>query len=107
MHALLPIPGGKRDSDWSYSWVPVVGPILGALLAAAFLRLTITKGSPRGFLLEMPKYQLPHLRDVLLHAEPEERTVPAAGRAIAVGQGETSVHVVQGGEPLSVRRQEQ
>lgn len=31
-HALLPIPG-KRDSDWSYAWVPVVGPILGAALA--------------------------------------------------------------------------
>jgi len=35
MHALLPIPGGKRDSDWSYAWIPVVGPILGAILAAA------------------------------------------------------------------------
>jgi glycerol uptake facilitator protein len=33
-HALLPIPG-KRDSDWGYAWVPVVGPILGGLLAAA------------------------------------------------------------------------
>lgn len=33
-HAFLPIPG-KRDSDWSYSWVPVVAPITGALLAVA------------------------------------------------------------------------
>lgn len=33
MHAILPI-HGKRDSDWAYSWVPVVGPLLGALLAA-------------------------------------------------------------------------
>ena len=32
-HFILPIPG-KRDSDWSYSWVPVLGPIAGALLAA-------------------------------------------------------------------------
>jgi glycerol uptake facilitator protein len=32
-HALLPVPG-KRDSDWSYSWIPVVGPLLGGLLAA-------------------------------------------------------------------------
>jgi glycerol uptake facilitator protein len=32
-HALLPIPG-KRDSDWGYAWVPVVGPIIGGLLAA-------------------------------------------------------------------------
>ena len=34
MHYLLPIPG-KRDSDWEYAWVPVVGPLLGALVAAA------------------------------------------------------------------------
>ncbi|MEM1056154.1 MAG: MIP/aquaporin family protein [Bacteroidota bacterium] len=39
MHALLPIPG-KRDSDWGYSWVPVVGPLIGgALAAAAYLLL--------------------------------------------------------------------
>lgn len=32
-HFLLPIPQ-KRDSDWSYAWIPVVAPIIGALLAA-------------------------------------------------------------------------
>lgn len=32
-HAFLPIPG-KRDSDWGYAWVPVVGPLAGAALAA-------------------------------------------------------------------------
>jgi glycerol uptake facilitator protein len=31
-HFLLPIPG-KRDSDWSYSWVPVLGPVTGGILA--------------------------------------------------------------------------
>jgi glycerol uptake facilitator protein len=31
-HALLPIPG-KRDSDWSYAWVPVLGPLFGAAFA--------------------------------------------------------------------------
>jgi len=31
-HALLPIKG-KRSSDWSYSWVPVVGPVAGGALA--------------------------------------------------------------------------
>ncbi|TBN55387.1 aquaporin family protein [Glaciihabitans arcticus] len=31
-HALLPIKG-KGSSDWSYSWIPVVGPIIGGLLA--------------------------------------------------------------------------
>ena len=32
-HALLPI-SGKGDSDWAYSWVPVIAPIVGAVLAA-------------------------------------------------------------------------
>lgn len=33
MHFLLPIPL-KRDSDWKYSWVPVLGPVIGASIAA-------------------------------------------------------------------------
>jgi glycerol uptake facilitator protein len=33
VHALLPVPG-KRDADWSYAWVPIVGPLVGAALAA-------------------------------------------------------------------------
>jgi len=33
MHALLPIKG-KRDSDWAYSWVPVIGPLCGAAISA-------------------------------------------------------------------------
>ena len=37
MHALLPI-SGKRDSDWGYACVPVIGPILGAVLAALVYR---------------------------------------------------------------------
>ncbi|MBK7896322.1 MAG: MIP/aquaporin family protein [Candidatus Promineifilaceae bacterium] len=32
-HFLLPIPG-KGDSDWGYSWIPVVGPIIGGALGA-------------------------------------------------------------------------
>lgn len=32
MHFLLPIKG-KGSSDWAYSWVPVVGPIVGGVLA--------------------------------------------------------------------------
>ncbi len=31
-HFLLPIKG-KGSSDWSYSWVPIVGPIIGGMLA--------------------------------------------------------------------------
>jgi glycerol uptake facilitator protein len=30
-HFLLPIPG-KGDSDWEYSWIPVVGPVIGGSL---------------------------------------------------------------------------
>ncbi len=33
MHFILPIKN-KRDSDWQYSWIPVIAPIVGGLLAA-------------------------------------------------------------------------
>jgi glycerol uptake facilitator protein len=31
MHAVLPV---KGSSDWGYAWIPVAGPILGAVIAA-------------------------------------------------------------------------
>ncbi|GMR24058.1 MAG: MIP/aquaporin family protein [Acidobacteriota bacterium] len=37
-HALLPIPS-KRDSDWPYAWIPVLGPLSGGLLAALLANL--------------------------------------------------------------------
>jgi glycerol uptake facilitator protein len=37
MHAILPFPN-KRDSDWSYAWIPIAGPIIGGLLAALIYR---------------------------------------------------------------------
>jgi glycerol uptake facilitator len=33
MHFILPI-AGKGDSDWSYAWIPVVGPIVGGVIGA-------------------------------------------------------------------------
>ncbi len=41
MHAILPIKG-KGGSDWSYSWIPVVGPIIGAGLGAVLYHAVIT-----------------------------------------------------------------
>ncbi len=37
-HAVLPI-AGKGGSDWGYSWIPVVGPLIGGALAAVVLRI--------------------------------------------------------------------
>jgi ferrous iron transport protein B len=40
--------------------------IVGAMLAALFLRRSVTKGKGMGFMMEMPRYQLPRLDDLLL-----------------------------------------
>lgn len=40
MHFILPMKH-KRDSDWSYAWIPVIGPCIGALLAAGAYRLLL------------------------------------------------------------------
>ena len=40
VHALIPMKG-KGDSDWSYAWIPIIGPIIGSSLAAfVFLALS-------------------------------------------------------------------
>jgi glycerol uptake facilitator protein len=41
MHSILPV-SGKGSSDWSYSWIPVIGPMIGASLAA-FLYLALNR----------------------------------------------------------------
>ncbi|GHG39856.1 glycerol transporter [Sinomonas cellulolyticus] len=38
-HALLPI-RGKGSSDWSYAWIPVVGPLVGGAAAGLLARFT-------------------------------------------------------------------
>ena len=43
-----------------------VAGIIGAMLVALVLRMTVTKGASGGFLMEMPKYQWPRPQDVLL-----------------------------------------
>ena len=37
-HAVLPI-AGKGDSDWGYSWIPVVGPIVGGVAGAVLFNV--------------------------------------------------------------------
>jgi len=38
IHFILPLKN-KRDGDWSYGWVPVVGPIIGAVIAALLFKI--------------------------------------------------------------------
>lgn len=40
-HAILPIPG-KGGSDWGYSWVPVVGPLIAAVIAYLIFKLEMS-----------------------------------------------------------------
>ncbi|OKH92656.1 MIP/aquaporin family protein [Streptomyces uncialis] len=41
VHALLPLPH-KGGSDWSYAWVPVVGPLIGGVLAGGIYNIAFT-----------------------------------------------------------------
>lgn len=38
MHSVLPV-AGKGSSEWSYAWIPITGPIIGASLAALLFNL--------------------------------------------------------------------
>ncbi|MGW2560160.1 MIP/aquaporin family protein [Streptomyces sp. NPDC001514] len=38
VHALLPMPN-KGGSDWGYSWIPVVGPLIGGAIAAGIYQI--------------------------------------------------------------------
>jgi glycerol uptake facilitator protein len=40
-HAILPI-AGKGTSDWSYAWIPVVGPLVGGAIGAGLYQLIFT-----------------------------------------------------------------
>lgn len=44
-HFILPIPG-KRDSDWGYSWIPVVGPIIGGIIGAVVYNALVAGLTP-------------------------------------------------------------
>jgi len=47
-------------------FVLYIAGIAGAMLAAAVLRRTVARGGGGGFLMELPKYQMPVLRDVAI-----------------------------------------
>ncbi|HAU22751.1 MAG TPA: ferrous iron transporter B [Erythrobacter sp.] len=40
--------------------------ILGAMIVALVLRRSVTKGAASGFIMELPRYQLPRIRDLLI-----------------------------------------
>lgn len=43
-----------------------ISGIIGAMVAAFFIRRSVTKGAQGSFLIEMPRYQLPRTRDIVL-----------------------------------------
>lgn len=49
-HCLLPIPR-KGSSDWSYSWVPVLGPIAGASIGTSLYNHAYSNQTPAGMAL--------------------------------------------------------
>ncbi|SCW93049.1 ferrous iron transport protein B [Sphingobium faniae] len=61
-----------RDVGWGIGlqglvlFVLYLAGIVGAMLVALVLRMTVTKGKSGGFLMEMPKYQWPRWQDIVL-----------------------------------------
>jgi ferrous iron transport protein B len=43
-----------------------VAGVIGAMAVALILRRSVTKGAASGFIMELPKYQLPHPKDLLI-----------------------------------------
>lgn len=43
-----------------------ISGIIGAMVAALVLRRTVTRGAASGFIMELPRYQLPHIKDLLI-----------------------------------------
>ncbi len=60
-----PVGWGMRLQGMVMMGLYVVG-IVGAMLAALILRRTLTKGSASGFIMELPKYQMPRIKDMAL-----------------------------------------
>ena len=59
-------PGGVMGLQGLVMFVLYVLGIVSAMVMALALRGTVTKGAASGFIMEMPKYQLPRLRDLSL-----------------------------------------
>lgn len=49
-HFLLPI-AGKGSSNWSYAWIPVVGPVIGGVLGALFHQTIFTGNANQGLII--------------------------------------------------------
>lgn len=48
-HFLLPIEG-KRDSNWQYAWIPIVGPITGGMFGACLYQVVFTEAGTALFI---------------------------------------------------------
>jgi ferrous iron transport protein B len=58
--------GGLIGLQGLVLFVLYVAGIVGAMVVATVLRASLTKGAASGFIMELPKYQMPRLRDLLL-----------------------------------------
>jgi ferrous iron transport protein B len=59
-------PGGVIGLQGLVLFGLYIAGIVGAMVMALILRGTITKGKASGFIMEMPKYQMPRIRDLAL-----------------------------------------
>mgnify|MGYP002712607058 CR=1 FL=1 len=78
-----------RPLDTAYMWdlVPIIlgyvpltlGMALVAMAAALILRGTLTKGAASGFIMELPRYQMPRLKDLAIGLWQRDRNYAQTG----------------------------
>ena len=86
IHSILPMKN-KGDSDWSYSWVPVFGPIVGGILGA-LAYVALTRGANKNHIIRATLESIAYQTKDVLEAMQEDSGIEL--KALRVDGGASS-----------------